>query len=290
MSMKKILITTMILSLVSVMAIGQETDTVAAETGKNKYVLAEVDKSILDEKVIVGNDTVSIIIPEKNYGRYDRGLYNYLYIPKGQFAFGLSASYGSFDADDVELLSIIKDFDFKGSIYSIKPEVSYFFKNNQSIGVKFNYTRGDLDLPKLSVDFDDDLNFNIKDVSYNYDSYSAAIFYRRYIGLDREKRFGLFNDVDLSFGGGHSRFKRYYNNELRDTETDTFQAALNFSPGVCVFIMDYVSFNVSFGVFGVYFKNEKQMTNGVEDGDRFSSGASFRFNLFNINFGLGIHI
>ncbi|HRN04977.1 MAG TPA: hypothetical protein PLL05_07995, partial [Muribaculaceae bacterium] len=40
--------------------------------------------AMLDEKVIVGLDTVSIIIPEHNFGRYDRGLYNYLFIPKGQ--------------------------------------------------------------------------------------------------------------------------------------------------------------------------------------------------------------
>ena len=31
----------------------------------------------LDETVIVGGDTVSIILPQKNYGRYDRGLFNY---------------------------------------------------------------------------------------------------------------------------------------------------------------------------------------------------------------------
>ena len=62
------------------------------------------------------------------------------------------------------------------------------------------------------------------------------------------------------------------------------------SPGVCVFIMDNVSFNVSFGVFGLNFNREKQITNEIEEGTRFSSGANFKFNIFNINFGLGIHI
>lgn len=41
------------------------------------------------EKVIVQGDTVDIIIPEANYGRFDRGLYNYIFIPKGN---GASAS------------------------------------------------------------------------------------------------------------------------------------------------------------------------------------------------------
>ncbi len=67
-------------------------------------------------------------------------------------------------------------------------------------------------------------------------------------------------------------------------------AALNFSPGLCVFIMDYVSFNVSFGVFGVKVHNERQSTDGVDEGSRFSSGANFKFNIFNINFGMAVFI
>ena len=239
---------------------------------------------------MVGKDTVSIIIPQRNFGRYDRGLYNFLFIPKGQWALGLTASYGSFDAKDVQMLSVIKDFDFKGTVYSVKPSVAYFWKNNQSVGIKFNYTHGDLNMPNLSVDFDDDLNFSIRDVSFFSETYSVAVFYRNYIGLGREKRFAIFNDVDLSLGGGISRFKRYYNDELRNTQTDIFEAALNFSPGVCIFVMDYVSFNVSFGVFGIKMRSEKQRTNDVDEGSRFTSGANFKFNIFNINFGIGIHI
>ena len=67
-------------------------------------------------------------------------------------------------------------------------------------------------------------------------------------------------------------------------------AGLNFSPGVSVFIMKNVSFNLSFGVFGFYLKNERQTENGVETGNRTTSGANFRFNLFNINFGIAVHV
>ncbi len=259
---------------------------------KEKILIApdSIPQSLLDERVIVDGDTISIILPEHNYGRYDRGLYNYLFIPKKQWAIGLTASYGEFDAEDVQVLSVLKDFNFSGKIYSIKPSVSYFIRNNQSIGVKFNYTYGSADLSGLSVDIDDDLNFSLKDVSYSTRSYAASIFYRNYIGLSNLKRFAVFNDVDLTVGGGSSQFKRYYNNELRDTRTSVTEASLNFSPGVCVFIMDYVSFNVSFGVFGVHLRNEKQKTNDVEEGSRFTSGANFKFNIFNINFGIGVHI
>lgn len=244
----------------------------------------------LKETVIVGGDTVPIILPQKNYGRYDRGLYNYLFIPKGQWSFGLMASYGEFSTDDYQLLSVLTNLDLKIKAYSIQPSISYFIGNNQAIGLKFNYTKMNLDMPSMGLDIMADMSFTLSDVSYYSNKYTTSVSYRNYVGLGRQRRFGVFNDVDLSFGSGSSRFKRYYNGELRDTRTNSVTASLNFSPGLCVFIMDYVSFNVSFGVFGVQVHHEKQHTNGYLDGTRFSSGANFRFNIFNINFGMAVYI
>lgn len=242
------------------------------------------------EKVIVDGDTVDVVIPERNFGRYDRGLYNYLFVPKGKWAFGLTASYGSLSTDDSQILSLVENVDFKGKIYSIKPFLSYFIRNNQSIGIRFNYSRGIGDLSNLSVDFDDDLNFDLRDVSYYTMSYSTSVFYRNYIGLNRSNRFGVFNEVDITVGSGSTRFKRMYDGKPRDTKTTITQGSINFSPGVAVFIQEFMAFNVSFGVFGLNFRREHQLTDGVDEGTRFTSGANFRFNIFNINFGLMVVI
>lgn len=255
-----------------------------------KIVLATIDPSLLDERVVVAGDTVPIILPAPNYGRYDRGLFNFLFIPKGQWMFGLTASYGEFNSDDVQILSLIKDFSFKGKIYSIQPTISYFFRSNQSMGLKLNYSRGIADLGGLSFDFDEDMSFKLSDISYYSETYTASVFYRNYVGLGADKRFAIFNEVDLAFGSGSSRFKRSYNGEVKDTKTLTSKWSLNFSPGLTMFIMDNVSFNVSFGVFGLHVTHDKQYTNGEDEGTRTSSGANFRFNLFNINFGLGVTI
>lgn len=242
------------------------------------------------EKVIIGNDTVPIVIAERNFGRFDRGLFNYIFIPKGKWGVGITASYGELQTEDIQVLSILKDLDFKGKMFSVKPYLSYFIANNRAVGLKFNYTRGIADLGKLAVNFDDDLNFSIRDVSYYQQSFSISSFYRGYVGLDRNGRFGVFNEVDLAFGAGSSRFKRIYNGEPRDTRTIITQGSLNFSPGVCVFIQDFASFNVSFGVFGLKWRKEDQSTDGVDEGSRTTSGANFRFNIFNINFGLMVVI
>jgi hypothetical protein len=238
------------------------------------------------EKVIVGDDTVSIILPERNFGRYDRGLYNYLFIPKGKWAIGLTANYGELTTEDSQLLSVLKDLDFTGKLYSINPTLSYFIGHNQSVGLKFTYSRGVADLASLSVDFDDDLNFSIKDVSYYTESFAMGSFYRNYVGLGSQRRFGVFNEVNLMFQTGSSRFKRLYNDAPRDTRTTITQGALNFSPGLAVFLQQNVAFNVSFGVFGLKVRHENQVTDGVEEGSRTTSGANFKFNIFNIDFGL----
>ena len=242
------------------------------------------------EHIIVDGDTVSRILPQRNFGRFDRGLFNYVFIPKGKWGFGLNASYGELKTEDIQILDILKDFNFKGKIYSIKPYISYFIKSNQSVGLKFNYSRGIADLGSLGVDFDDDLNFTLSNVSYYQQSFTVSTFYRNYIGLDKAGRFGIFNEVELGFGSGSSRFKRSYNGVPRDTRTTVTQGALNFSPGVCIFIQEHLSFNVSFGVFGLKWRKENQTTDGVKEGSRVTSGANFRFNIFNINFGLMVVI
>lgn len=243
-----------------------------------------------DLVIVNGTDTVSMILPQRNLGRHDRGLLNYLFIPRGQWMFGLTASYGEISSEDIQILSLLTDIDLKGKTYAIKPSVSYFFKHNQSVGLKVVYTHADGHIGSLGVDIDDDMSFNLSDVSYASSTYSGALSYRSYVGLSRGKRFAVFTEADLSFTSGSSDFSRLYGGVKKTTHTRINELALNFSPGICVFIMENVSFNLSFGVFGLKYRTERQHTNGVYDGKRISSGANFRFNIFNINFGLGVHI
>ncbi len=230
------------------------------------------------------------ILRERNIGRFHRGLFNYRFIPKGQWAFGLTASYGEFNTDDMKMFDLISDVDLSGHTFSIKPQMQYFLRDNISIGLRLNYTqtRGDIDSFKLEID--DDMNFNIHDVGYKGESYAAAITLSQYLGLSRRGRFGVFNEVELAFSSGNSDFRRPFGDDMRNTHTTTTGVSLTYSPGVSVFVMKNASFHVSFGVFGFSLKNEKQWVDGEESGNRLTSGANFRFNIFNINFGIAIHI
>lgn len=249
--------------------------------------------------VRVGNDTVSQILKSRNLGRYDRGLYNYLFIPKGQWQLGITANYGKFSTEDLKILDLVSDLDLGIRSFSVKPYVSYFIRNNLSVGLRFGYSNSKASVHSMNVDFDEDLNFKLEDVSYNNESYTSAIFIKQYYGLSRAGRFGVFNEMELAFSSGNADFNRSYDSKPRTTHSTYMNAALTFSPGLCVFIMENASFNISFGVFGFHMRNEKQLTSMVnpedaaeipdESGSRFTSGANFKFNIFNINFGLGIH-
>lgn len=242
------------------------------------------------EKVIFRGDTINMVLKDRNLGRYDRGLFNFLFIPKGIWQIGLTASYGEFSTANLELLDLVSDVDFGGKLWSIRPYFSYFLKSNLSIGLRLGYTQGKAKIGSFNVDIDEDISFSLHDIMYKSNNYSASFTFAQYLGIARKGRFGVFNEVELALSGGNSDFHRPYNGELRKTHTTAFEAALNFSPGVCVYVLDQVSFNVSLGVFGLYIKNENQKVDGEKLGWRTTSGANFRFNIFNINFGIAVNI
>lgn len=243
-----------------------------------------------NEKVTFRGDTLPMVLKSRNLGRFDRGLFNFLYIPKGIWQIGLTASYGEFSAEDLEVLDLISDIDFGGHIFSVRPYFSYFIKNNISVGMRLGYTSGKANIGSFNVDIDEDMSFNLHDIMYKSETYTAALTFSQYLGIARRGRFGFFNEVELAFSSGSSDFHRPFSGEMKETHTTTMQAALNFSPGLCVYILDQLSFNLSFGVFGLNVKHEKQTENGIPLGERTTSGANFRFNIFNINFGIAVNI
>lgn len=248
------------------------------------------DSVDLKELVTFRGDTLNMVLKDRNLGRYNRGLFNFLFIPKGIWQIGITASYGEFSTSDLQILDLVSDIDFNGKLWSVRPYFQYFFKSNLSLGLRLGITKGEAKIGSFNVDIDEDMSFNLHDIMYKSSSYTGAITFTQYLGIARRGRFGVFNEVELAFSGGSSDFNRPFNGEMRMTHTNTFQAALNFSPGVCVFVLDQVSFNVSLGVFGLNIKNEKQKVNGEDLGSRTTSGANFRFNIFNINFGIAVNI
>ena len=269
-------------------------DTLAADVTEllkgHRKVVRDDSKIDINEKVTYKGDTLPMVLKDLKLGRYDRGLFNFLFIPKGMWTLGLTASYGEFSTDDLQLFDVISDVDIAAHGMSIKPYFSYAFKNNVTAGLRLEYTNIVGDIDSFNLDIDEDMSFKIKNIGYRSESYSAALLLTQYIGLTRMGRFGVFNEAQLKFTKGTSDFNRPYEGMIRSTHSDNFEASLTYSPGVCVFVMPQLSCNLSFGVFGFYINKTRQWENGEKTGSRLTSGANFRFNIFNISFGLAVHI
>ena len=229
------------------------------------------------------------LIRTPGIGRFDRGITNYRFAPKGQILFGVTFSYADFDSKESSLLMVLKDFDCSGHTVKINPFFGYFIRDNIAIVVKLGYERSQAELGNLSVDIDD-IDLSMKNMRLSSDLLVGTFFHRSYVGLDAGKRLGLFSETSLSVKLGNSRFSRGIGEELSDTRTSIGELQLGFSPGMAVFIMNNVSTEVSFGVLGVKFRKESQKTNGEETGSWRKSGANFKINLLNINLGITIHI
>lgn len=244
----------------------------------------------LNQKVIFRGDTLDMVIRSRNFGRFDRKLFNYLSVPKGIWGASLTASYGELSTEDLEMLSVLSNMTLSGHIFSIKPAIRYFIRNNIALGVRLSYTQGKATVNSFKVDIDEDMNFNLNDIMYRTESYQAGFTVTRYLGLAPRSRFSLTNELELGFSSGNSDFRRPFGGVLKETHTTTMKASITYSPGVSVLMMKNVSFDLSFGAFGVYLQTERQWTDGLKGGTRTSSGANFKFNIFNLNFGIGVRI
>lgn len=242
-------------------------------------------------EVFVRSKEISVpdTIPEKRpriLGRFDRGIVNHLFVKRKTWISGLTVSYIGYNSEDTEFFSLLKDFDAEAKIFSINPFVGYFIKENVCVGIKFGYQTFLGDLGNFNIDIDDDMSFTLKDMRYDQHLLSTTVFYRSYVGLDRSKRFGLFNETSLSFNSGTSRYQRGSEDNRRDTNTRIREVHLGLNPGATVFIMENVAAELSFGVVGFKYREENQTTNGESSGWRKSSGANFKINLLNISIGV----
>lgn len=256
----------------------------------NHKVVRDESKVDLDEVVLYKGDTIPMVLKDLKLGRYDRGLFNFLFIPKGMWSLGLTVSYGKFSTEDLQMFDVLQDVDISAHAFSVKPYFSYAFKNNITAGLRLEYSNVKGDINSFGLDIDEDMRFNIHDVGYRSESYAASLLLTQYIGLTRMGRFGVFNEAQLKLASGTADFTRPYEGEMRNTHSSNFEASLTYSPGLCVFVMPQLSCNLSFGVFGFYINHTKQWENGVRTGSRTTSGANFRFNIFNISFGLAVHL
>ena len=236
--------------------------------------------------------------------RLDRGIVKRTFVPKGQWFFGGTCSYSEYNQDNYKFL-VLKNWNGNGYQLSVKPFVGYMVRDDFGVGATFAYERtlfkvDNLDINmfqyiiirnrKLDINVSEDFQFSISDYYILEHIYTGSIFMRLFMNIEDSKRFGLFNDVKLMFGGGQGKYINGKGDALEGTYQNIFKMGLVYSPGLSVFINDYAAVEASIGVLGLQMKHTDQKTNQVYTGSFKKSSANFKIDLFSIGLGIAIYL
>ena len=241
-------------------------------------------------KMIIAAAALLLLIPVAANGqKFDRGIQSSLFVPKGQWLVGGNASYSDYGLDDFQFL-VLDDVNVNGYTLNVSPFLGYFVKNNMAVGVRFGYKRTKVDADHISIDLGEDLSFEIKEYYNLQHIYYGTAMMRNYIALGDSKRFGLFNEVRFTLGGGQGKALSGSGETVKGTYQDIFEFQLGLAPGLAAFISNNVAVEVSVGVLGFNYKTIKQVTNQVYEGSYKKNAANFKIDLFSISLGMAFYL
>jgi hypothetical protein len=215
-------------------------------------------------------------------------------MPKGMWVAGFNVSYSEHKNDNYKIL-VLKDFNSVGNTLSLSPSVQYVFANNQSIGVRFQYSRNWFKMDGISLNLGGDLgDFSVDRFEYDHNEYMGYLIYRYYLSLGASKRFLLFNEVQAGFGGGQQKELSGVGDDGVSYKTGTYQKTFNMKvglmPGMIAFITNQVAVEVAVGLLGFNFKNITQTTDQTIERSRRTSSISTKIDLLSIQFGMTLYL
>ncbi len=227
-----------------------------------------------------------------NQMRQERGLTSQstLFVPKGQWIFGASASYSTHSNDNYSFL-VIEGIDSDGHTLRVSPMIAYALHDNMALGVRFVYDRTLLRIDNARVKLGDEesgIDIGIEDFYALKHSYTGAIFWRQYIPLGASKRFAIFTDMQIAAGGTQAKFAM--DQPVKGTYERGYKVSLGVTPGMVAFATNNMAIEVSVGVMGLNYARARQIHNQVTTGTRTSSNMNFKVNIFSIGLGIAFYL
>lgn len=291
--MKKVIYT--VLMIMTVLSVKAHVGTELSETIEKSSVLISDETSYQNSELFT-----SLTSPEQPKQRFlptnrrmNREINKMAFAYKGEVLMGVTASYGTLSKDNSDILLVVSNIDTDGVIASVKPYISYFYRDNRCIGVRlgYNHISGNLDVANIDLGPSNDITAAIPYIGTTSDNYSLGLFHRAYVGLDPRGRFGLFAEVELEASMGTSQFGYETDGVIKRTYSDNMQFRFSFNPGVAIYIFPNVCGTLSFGLGGVKYTHVNQKDEaGNKVGSRSSSSMNFKLNIAAINIGLTIHL
>lgn len=220
---------------------------------------------------------------------FEREIESVVFVPKGQWITGLSVSYQQSAQNKYQFLVFEG---ISGDTYSFKisPMLLFSFKDDMAGGGRFAYSRSLTKLESADIVLDSETDYNIDHLYRLSHSYSVSGLFRNYFSIGRSKRFGFFNELQLTIGGGQAKLMQGVSSELTGNYERDFNLSIGLTPGLCVFLNNYAAMEVNIGVLGFSYTDTKTITDQIYVARRNSKMANFRINLFSISFGAAFYL
>lgn len=225
---------------------------------------------------------------------FKRDLEKISFIPKGQWITGVSVGYSMSNQDNYNFLVFEK---LNGDTYNFKvtPMALYTFKDNLAAGLKVGYERSKAQLDAGQLVFDSETHFDADHVYTIRQNFFATGAFRNYISLGDSRRFGLFNELQLTLGGGQTKLTNFTggsgdNRHLEGTFQRNFSLEVGLTPGFVMFLNNYSAIEVNVGVLGFGYNHVKSTKDRVKVAHIKEKHANFKINLFSVQFGMAFYL
>ena len=245
------------------------------------YVTAFAQEDKVRETIVLGGE----IAPKDS--TKTRRFKNHLIAPKGEWQCGLSVMYADFSSNNSDYMLLLQGLGANASMLRLSPEGAYTFADNHAVGARFQYTKLNGMVDSATADLLGNLSLEVGGLNAVSRSVGGSVFQRTYVGLDNFGRVGIFWDYVL----GYTRSKtQFYAGEASDAYSLNNKLSLNFAPGIVYFPMNNVSVQVCISMAGLSYTNVKAYENGQVAGVRHAWKARAGLSIFDLAFGLIVHL
>lgn len=195
---------------------------------------------------------------DREVPEFKRKIESTVFIPKGQWAAGISVSYSQSNQSKYQFL-IVENLNGDTYSFKVSPMVAYFVKDDMGLGGRFAYSRSLTKLEHGEIVIDSETGYDVENLYRLSHNYSFTGIMRNYFSLGKSKRFGFFNELQLEFGGGQSKLMKGKNEDLTGAYARDFHFNIGFAPGIVMFLNNYAAMEVNVGVLGFGLTSTKQI-------------------------------
>lgn len=220
---------------------------------------------------------------------FRRGLDQYTFIPKGQWITGVNVSFSQGKYKDFQFF-IVENINGNNYSFKVSPMLMYCFKDNMAAGGRLSYQRSLIKVDAANVILDSETSYDIDNLySLSHNFYGMACF-RNYFSFGRNKRFGMFAEAQLEFGGGESKLCNGSGDDLTGTFQRNYSVNVGLAPGMIMFLNNYSAVEVNVGVLGFNYTHTKATTDRIYVANSNTKSANFKINLLSISFGVVFYL